>query len=396
MGKPIYIKLSTFFFVFFFAWLVFLAFMPMWFDQALHLTGTQIGIIFAANSILTMLMEPVYGYISDKIGMKKHLLYFIVGLVILTGPFFTMVYAPLLTSNFYAGVIAGGLYMATAFNAGIASIESYIEKCSRRFDFEFGRSRMWGSLGAAAGIFCAGRVFNIDMNMIFWIASGTALLLLPILMFTHVEVTEEEASKSEHISLSDVKELFKIKDVWMFMAFIVGSSCVYGVFDQQFAIYYSSLFPTVAEGNEAFGYLNSLQVFLEAMCMGLAPILVNKIGAKRSLVLAGTIMAIRVGGSGLVTNIYAISAIKLLHAIELSILLVSVFKYIAKNFDNRLASVMYLVGFQLSNQLGASILSPVAGSMYDSIGFASTYLILGAIVASFTAFGAFVLKSDDK
>ena len=107
-------------------------------------------------------------------------------------------------------------------------------------------------------------------------------------------------------------------------------------------------------------------------------------------------MAIRVGGSGLVTNIYAISAIKLLHAIELSILLVSVFKYIAKNFDNRLASVMYLVGFQLSNQLGASILSPVAGSMYDSIGFASTYLILGAIVASFTAFGAFVLKSDDK
>ena len=289
MGKPIYIKLSTFFFVFFFAWLVFLAFMPMWFDQALHLTGTQIGIIFAANSILTMLMEPVDGYISDKIGMKKHLLYFIVGLVILTGPFFTMVYAPLLTSNFYAGVIAGGLYMATAFNAGIASIESYIEKCSRRFDFEFGRSRMWGSLGAAAGIFCAGRVFNIDMNMIFWIASGTALLLLPILMFTHV-----------------------------------------------------------------------------------------------------------VGGSGLVTNIYAISAIKLLHAIELSILLVSVFKYIAKNFDNRLASVMYLVGFQLSNQLGASILSPVAGSMYDSIGFASTYLILGAIVASFTAFGAFVLKSDDK
>ena len=115
MGKPIYIKLSTFFFVFFFAWLVFLAFMPMWFDQALHLTGTQIGIIFAANSILTMLMDPVYGYISDKIGMKKHLLYFIVGLVILTGPFFTMVYAPLLTSNFYAGVLAFyGLHVFSA------------------------------------------------------------------------------------------------------------------------------------------------------------------------------------------------------------------------------------------------------------------------------------------
>ena len=60
-------------------------------------------------------------------------------------------------------------------------------------------------------------------------------------------------------------------------------------------------------------------------------------------------------GSGVVVNTIGISAIKLLHAVELSLLLVAVFKYIAKNFDNRLASVMYLVGYQLSNQLGAAI-----------------------------------------
>ena len=36
------------------------------------------------------------------------------------------------------------------------------------------------------------------------------------------------------------------------MIFILGSACVYGVFDQQFAIYYASLFPTVEQGNEVF------------------------------------------------------------------------------------------------------------------------------------------------
>ncbi|MBQ5732262.1 MAG: MFS transporter, partial [Selenomonadaceae bacterium] len=71
--------------------------------------------------------------------------------------------------------------------------------------------------------------------------------------------------------------------------------------------------------------------------------------------LAGTIMTCRMVGSGVVVNTIGISAIKLLHAVELSLLLVAVFKYIAKNFDNRLASVMYLVGYQLSNQLGAAI-----------------------------------------
>lgn len=396
MKNGIYWKLSAFFFVFFFGWLVFLAFMPIWFKQALNLTGTQIGIIFSANAALTMCMEPIYGYISDRIGMRKHLLYFIIALVIMTGPFFTMVYAPLLLNNFYLGVVAGGLYIATAYNAGIAAIESFIEKCGRKTGFEFGRSRMWGSLGAAVGIFCAGLAFNADMNSIFWIASGSALLLLPILRSVQIEFNNDEVSESKHVSLADVKELFKIKDVWLFMTFIVGSACVYSVYDQQFAIYYASLFPTEAEGNEAFGFLNSFQVFLEAACMGLAPAIVNKLGPKRSLILAASIMTMRVAGSGVITNVYGISALKLLHAIELAILLVSVFKYIAKNFDNRLASVMYLVGFQLSQQLGATILSPVAGSLYDSIGFSTTYLVLGAIVGTFTAFGAMVLVPDSK
>lgn len=396
MKNGIYWKLSAFFFVFFFGWLVFLAFMPIWFKQALNLTGTQIGIIFSANAALTMCMEPIYGYISDRIGMKKHLLYFIIALVIMTGPFFTMVYAPLLLNNFYMGVVAGGIYIATAYNAGIAAIESFIEKCGRKTGFEFGRSRMWGSLGAAVGIFCAGLAFNADMNSIFWIASGSALLLLPILRSVQIEFNSDDVGESKHVSMSDVKELFKIKDVWLFMTFIVGSACVYSVYDQQFAIYYASLFPTEAEGNEAFGFLNSFQVFLEAACMGLAPAIVNKLGPKRSLILAASIMTMRVAGSGIITNVYGISALKLLHAIELAILLVSVFKYIAKNFDNRLASVMYLVGFQLSQQLGATVLSPLAGSLYDSIGFSYTYLVLGAIVGTFTLFGAFVLVPDSK
>ena len=81
------------------------------------------------------------------------------------------------------------------------------------------------------------------------------------------------------------------------------------------------------------------------------------------LILAGSIMTFRMIGSGLANDPISISIIKLLHAIELSILLVSVFKYLAKNFDTRLSSVLYLVGYQLSNQLGSAILSPIVGNL---------------------------------
>ena len=396
MKNSVYLRLSSFLFTFFFCWLVFLAFMPIWFKQVLHLSGAQIGTIYAANAIAAMTFQPIYGYISDRIGLRKHLLGFINFCVAMTAPFFLLVYPPLLESFFFAGVVAGALFMAIAYNAGVAAIESFVEKAGRSNDFEFGRARCWGSLGAAVGIFAAGLVFNLNPSYIFILASIMSLPLAAILYTTRLKAADLEIAQKNNISLADVKALFKIKNVWLFMIFILGSACVYSVFDQQFAIYYASLFPTEAEGNEAFGYLNSFQVFLEAAAMFAAPYFVNKLGAKRSLILAGTIMTCRMVGSGVVVNTIGISAIKLLHAVELSLLLVAVFKYIAKNFDNRLASVMYLVGYQLSNQLGAAILSPVVGSFYDSIGFPSTYLFLGAVVGSFTLFGAFVLVSDSK
>lgn len=68
-------------------------------------------------------------------------------------------------------------------------------------------------------------------------------------------------------------------------------------------------------------------------------------------------------GSGFVTDMTVISVLKLMHAAELSFLIVSIFKYIAGHFDNRFSSVMYLVGFELSSQLGASVLSLAAGNL---------------------------------
>ena len=396
MKNSVYWKLSGFCFMFFFSWLVFFAFLPIWFGQKLNLSGIQIGTIYACIAIFTMLFQPCYGYISDKIGMKKYLLYFITLLVALTGPFFVFIYGPFLQNIFFAGVICGSIILSLAYFAGCAVIESFIEKASRMYNFEFGRSRAWGSLGAAVGVFCAGRAFNYDPELIFWMASAGAILMFLILLTVKIDESKADFIKEERIGFTDVKHLFKIKDVWLFMIFIVGSACVYGVFDQQFAIYYASLFPTVEEGNEFFGYLNSFQIFLEAGGMYIAPILVNKFGAKRSLILAGVIMTFRMVGSGLVNDPISISAIKLLHAVELSILLVAVFKYLAKNFDTRLSSVLYLVGYQLSNQIGQAILSPIVGNLYDTVGFKDAYLFLGAVVATFTIFGACVLISDRK
>ncbi|AYV72431.1 MULTISPECIES: MFS transporter [Niallia] len=395
-SKSLYWKLSAYFFFFFFTWSSSYSLFSIWLGQEVNLNGAETGIIFSVNAIFALCMQPLYGYISDKIGLKKNILFFISLLLVFVGPFYIYVYGPLLQYNVMVGAIVGGLYLGSAFLAGIGAIESYIEKVGRKYNFEYGKSRMWGSLGWAAATFFAGQLFNINPNINFWIASVSAIILVAIIISVQVEISNQEMERADSVKLKDVGQLFLLKDFWLLMMYVIGVTCVYSVYDQQFPIYYSSLFPTKELGNQVFGYLNSFQVFLEAGMMFLAPFIVNKLGPKKSLLLAGYLMAFRIVGSGLVAGPIGISAMKLIHAVELPIMLIAIFKYLAANFDTRLSSVLYLVGFQFSSQVGASILSPVAGNLYDSIGFRQSYIIMGISVLLFSTISIFTLLNSDK
>ena len=369
----------------------------IWLGQDIQLSGASTGIIFSANAIVALVMQPLYGVVSDKIGLKKHVLWFITGLLVLSGPFFIYVYGPLLKFNVLLGAIVGGLFLGAAFQAGCGAVESYIEKVGRKCDFEYGKSRMWGSLGWAAATFFAGQLFNINPNINFWLASGSALCLVLILLMTKVDLTaSSEEAKQEPIKMKDVFGLLKLKKFWFFVMYVFGVVCFYSVYDQQFPIYYSSLFSDTATGNQLYGYLNSFQVFLEAGMMFAAPFIVNKLGAKKALLFAGFVMSIRIIGSGLAVEPIGISCMKLLHALELPIMLIAVFKYLAQHFDNRLSSTLYLVGFQFSSAIAAAFLSPIIGQLYDSIGFSKVYFIIGGVVLLFNIISMFTLSNDLK
>lgn len=395
-SKSLYWKLSAYLFFFFFTWSSSYSLFAIWLGQEVKLNGSATGIIFSVNAIFTLCMQPLYGFISDKLGLKKNILFMISVLIVFTGPFYIFIYGPLLQYDVFLGAIVGGIYLGTAFLAGVGAIETYIEKVSRKYQFEYGKTRMWGSLGWAVATFFAGQLFNINPNINFWIASLSAVILVAIIMSIKIEMTDYDKERADSIRLKDVGGLFLLKDFWFLMLYVIGVTCVYGVYDQQFPIYYASLFPTSAMGNQIFGYLNSFQVFIEAGMLFLAPFIVNRLGPKKSLILAGLLMSFRIIGSGIVIGPFGISSMKLIHALELPIMLIAIFKYLAANFDTRLSSVLYLVGFQFASQVGTSIFSPIAGGLYDSIGFRQTYLFMGTLALCFTIISIFTLLDSKK
>lgn len=186
--------------------------------------------------------------------------------------------------------------------------------------------------------------------------------------------------------------MFRQRKMWMFILYVVGVACVYDVFDQQFATFFKSFFTTPEAGTRAFGFATTAGEICNAIIMFCSPWIINRIGAKNTLLIAGMVMAARMIGSSFATTAAEVVALKMLHALEVPFLLVGAFKYITGVFDTRLSATIYLVGFQFAKQVAAIFLSAFAGNMYDRIGFQDTYMILGGIALVVTVISAFTLS----
>lgn len=114
--------------------------------------GGDTGIIYAVLSVSALFAQICYGFIQDKLGLRKNLLWYITALLILSGPAY-LLFGYLLGINIFLGSIFGGIYIGLTFNGGIGVLESYTERVARQSQFEFGKARMWGSLGWAVATF---------------------------------------------------------------------------------------------------------------------------------------------------------------------------------------------------------------------------------------------------
>lgn len=386
------------FYFYFFTWAITFAFLPIWLKDNAHLNEVQSGLIFSGISLAALCYHPFFGYIQDKLGYKKNLFAIIAGAMIFFGVFFNWIFIPLLEYNFWLGLFVCSFYMSLCLYGGVGVVESYIERVSRSNGFEYGHVRLFGSIAGATASFVGGILFLQNPESIFWAASISGAILCVLLYLAPVkkDVIEKTKTNNAVITKNDVFKILKLKDFWFFALIIVGTAAIYDVFDQQFPNYYVTFFDTKANGIDTFSKLCAAQTAIEAILMIFAPVLVNKIGAKKGLLLFGVLTFIRIAGSAIFTSITMLSIFRLIAAFEMPLMLVSVMKYITQVFDVRLSASVYLLGFNLAKQLTIVIFSSIAGGMYLNYGFQNTYIMLGSAVLIITFISIFTLKNIKK
>ena len=408
LKNPTYLQSSFSMLLFFASWGIWWSFFQIWLTSesaGLALSGAQVGTVYSVNSLATLVLMFAYGAIQDRLGIRKHLAIILAAVTALIGPFATWVYQPLLQSHFMTGVILGAIVLSIGFLAGVGLFEALTERFSRRFNFEYGQARMWGSFGYAVVALAAGFLFTINPALNFWIGSALGLIHLLLLVFSRtaeppvIKKTPVEGilSPASTPTFREMLGLFRLPSLWLIILFVMLSWTFYTVFDQQmFPDYYTGLFPTPEIGQQIYGILNSVQVFLEAAMLGIVPIIMRRVGVRTSLLLGVSIMFIRILGCALVDDPIWVSAIKMLHAIETPLFILPVFRYFTLHFNPALSATLYMVGFQVSAQIGNVILSTPLGALHDRMGYQQTFITISVVVLVAGIYGFFALKKDDQ
>ena len=388
-------------FSYFFIWAITYGFLTLWLEKVANVTGAQAGVIFSLMAGMSLVFQPIFGVVSDKLVFRKNLLLTISIAAILTGPYFQWLFMPLFNISPILVSVITGVFLAFVLNGGVSVIEQYVERASIANKFEYGHARMGGSVAGVVAAIVAGRLILWEPNSIWWATSAAAVFLTLLLVFS-TKINFENAAavmgdnKDDKMTKKDIFSIFKLRNFWILALFYMGASALFDVFDQQFIVFFKTFFETDAQGTMVYSYMASAQTALELILMIPMPYIINKIGARNGLIIYGFLTCIRIVGSALSPSWIWIIFFRLLAGLEMPLLLVSIMKYIAEAFDIRLYATIYALASNFAKQISVFIFSSAAGSMYDSIGYQHTYLILGGIVFVITLIAATFLEKGQK
>ncbi|MCT6889143.1 MAG: oligosaccharide MFS transporter [Lactobacillus sp.] len=385
-------------FSYFFIWATIYGYLTLWMEQVGHLNGAQSGLVFSMMAGISLIFQPFFGVISDKLLFKKNLILTIAAVAILIGPYFQWVFIPLLHINSFLVALVTGTFLSFILNGGVSVIEQYVQRASLANGFEYSHSRLGGSLAGIVASLVAGRIFLWKPNSIFWMCTIAAIILVCLLLFSdkiNLDNASAAGDTSNSLDLKTVGAVFKNMNFWVLSIFYMGASAIFDVFDQQFIIFFKTFFHTAAQGTLVYSYMTSGQTIIEFFLMFPMPWIINKIGSRNGLIAYGFLTCIRILGSALSPSWGWVVFFRLIAGLEMPLLLTSIMKYIAGAFDIRIYATVYALASNFAKQISVFIFSTVAGNLYDKIGYQHTYVAMGIFVFLVTLFAAFTLKKED-
>jgi MFS transporter, PPP family, 3-phenylpropionic acid transporter len=283
-------------------------------------SGFQMGFILSITPALMFLVQPIYGYLADKFGFKK-----------------TLLFGASLAAVFFLGhLFQGGFYyiafvtvlMSLFFNATQPIIDSLaLQTTAEDPSVSYGSLRIAGAVAWSFMGLVNGYLIGSYALEIIFVVSSVMMFLTFLLALTLPNTAQKPLELGASFS-SDLKVMFGNKDLMKFLFFAllisVASTTIWN--------FYSLFIKEIGGSDTLVGYGLALQGLCELPLFYFSAQIIQRFGLKNTLLFTLIITTLRLFLYSTVKNPQMALCIELTHGISWAL-----FWVVCVEFTNKLA-----------------------------------------------------------
>ena len=297
------------------------AWLPKLYDYCVDhgLNSTQSALILSITPIMMFVIQPVYGFLADKLGYKKTLL---------TSTLLASIsYLGYLYNGGFAWLIIVTFIMSLFYNTIQPVLDSMALQIAKHHSkFSYGTLRFYGAAGFAFTTIITGQVIDaVDITAIFIVSSITMLLAFIFCFFLENESIEENTVNAYKGVWSVIKNPSLL--FLLFCVFLVslGATTIWN--------FYSTYLKDNGASDSLVGYGLSFQGLCELPIFYFSARIILRLGLKTTLIITVLATVVRMTLYNLIENPIATLPVELLHGFSWSLFWVVCVEYVNKLVD---------------------------------------------------------------
>jgi PPP family 3-phenylpropionic acid transporter len=348
---PIVLRFKLFFALLLAAVGVFFAYLALYL-KTVGLSGSQVGIILGMIPLISFLVQPVWGMVSDIYRLRRGAL---------AGACFGVALPAWLynASNDFWWLFGLTLVLAVMHGPigplGDALALEYLERQGRREDY--GSLRLWGAVGFAVSTFLIGAL--VAETAIHFIVPIYSLMMA---MLGVLALTLPDAASTRIVGwLEGVALLQHSPQLAKFLISMVLIGATLGVADQYLIIYLSDIHAS----GWIIGIVFALAAILEALLMGGAAALIQRWGLRLVLIAGIAVLPLRWILYAFIREPILVIPIQMLHSVGMLSLLVAGVLYVDQQLSPEWRGTGQALYQAMLHGAGASLGLFLAGFVYQ-------------------------------
>jgi len=324
------------------------------------------GFVFALNSLVNVLCQPVWGYITDKyLNIKKSLYISIIA---------SAIAIVLLVQSYEYRFIILSTVVFVAFQSCISSLmDSLCYKIIYKYNnIKFGKVRLMGSAGYAISSFLLGIIIaRTSINIAFYLYSIFSIFAV----FSLCRLNFKDETPREEKSKAQPLQVLRNISLLVFLLSVTIASISYGANSS----YVGVLLQETGGNTQNLGLLWFVIAMSEIPIFFISSKIINKIGSINTYLLSLLIFSLRFFLCTLWNNVSFIIAIQFLQGFTFPLFMAGALDYMSSIIPSEARSFSIALMSALIFGAGALIGNMGGGIIIERFGIFTLYQIMSVI-----------------